>query len=188
MALTNEEIMRATEIALRQHGAVLREAVYEPRIWNDSGVYNYFYIDFLAPMAQISLGMFETSIVVHDSTQLQITSATKINDTTYKIGCNISGKVTGITVLNKQTSLLKFFDGSKVKPFSGFFYVAGIVPYVRTDYWYEYVPEIYNYYQTSIDAFILGEFSTGGLDVLQDQCIVFDYYGSVSETLSCTLT
>lgn len=139
MALTNDDILRATELALRQHGAVLREATYEPRVWNDEGVYTHFYIDFKGFIAPASTGMFAESVIVHDSVQLTITAVQQINATTYKIFCDISGKVSGITVLNKKTSLLTFTDGTKVKPFATHFYVAGIVPYVKMDYGYDAV-------------------------------------------------
>ena len=40
-------------------GLVKSGALYEPTIWNDSGIYNYFYIDFRRTMQAFSLGMLK---------------------------------------------------------------------------------------------------------------------------------
>lgn len=111
--------------------------MYAPRIWNDSGIYSYFYIDFKKPMASFSVGMITESFVVHDSVQLTITSIQKVSASVYKIFCDISGKTRGVTVLNKVTSFLAFATGEKLPPFSVHFYVAGLVPLMRLAYLYE---------------------------------------------------
>jgi len=43
---------------------------YEPKVWNDSGEYSYFYIDFKQSLSDFSMGMLTESIIVHDSVQI----------------------------------------------------------------------------------------------------------------------
>ena len=54
-------------------GLVRSGQPYEPRISNDPGEYNYFYVDFRQELQPFSLGMWNASIVVHDSVQLTVT-------------------------------------------------------------------------------------------------------------------
>lgn len=111
--------------------------MYEPIVWNADGDFTGFYIDFKHPLTPFSSGMLVESIIAHDSEQLPITGFSKVSAGVYRIECNISGKVSGITVLNKVTSLLSFTTGRRLPPFSVHFYVAGIVPYTRMKYLYE---------------------------------------------------
>lgn len=105
--------------------------LYQPRIWNDSGIYSYFYIDFGRVVQDFSTGMFNESIVIHDSSQLLATEVTRVNPTTFKIYCDISGRISGVTVVNKATSWLVFNTGAKVPVFSTFFWIAGLPPAKR---------------------------------------------------------
>ena len=58
---------------------------YKPIIWNDSGEYSYFYIDFKKSMEFFTLGMFNESIIVHDSEQLPVKGIENISPSVYKI-------------------------------------------------------------------------------------------------------
>lgn len=108
--------------------------MYEPLVWNDEGLYDYFYLDFKNPMEAFSVGMLTESIIVHDSEQLPITGFEKMSASIYKLYCNISDKVSGITVLNKATSLLSFSSGAQLPPFSVHTFIAGILSYKRLKY------------------------------------------------------
>ena len=54
-------------------GLIRSGQLYQPVIWNDEGVYDYFYIDFRRALEPFSLGMWNESIVVHDNEQLTVT-------------------------------------------------------------------------------------------------------------------
>ena len=82
--------------------------IYKPTVWNDSGVYDYFYIDFRRAMEQFSMGMLAQSIIVYDSVQIPITDYEFISPGVYKIYADISNKMKGVTVINKKTSLLSY--------------------------------------------------------------------------------
>ena len=78
MALTDADRLQMTAIALMKHNHVLSGAVYEPVIYNDEGVYNYFYIDFLKAVAPFSLGMWNESIIVHDDAQIIVSDVKQV--------------------------------------------------------------------------------------------------------------
>lgn len=124
-------------VGLAARGMVKSGITYQPRVWNDEGVYDYFYIDFKRGMEPFSLGMFEQSIIIHDSEQLYATGITKVSTGVYKVICDISGRYQGITVLNKKTSLLSFTTGQRLPPFSIHFFVSGIDSYERLRYCYD---------------------------------------------------
>ena len=74
MALTDADRLQMTAIALMKHNHVLSGAVYEPVVYNDEGVYSYFYIDFLKAVAPFSLGMWNESIIIHDGAQVPVSN------------------------------------------------------------------------------------------------------------------
>ena len=124
-------------VGMATRGVTRSGLMYEPLAWNDNGVFSYFYLDFKHPMAAFSAGMLTESIIVHDSVQLQITGFEKLSTSVFRLFCNVDGKVNGVTVLNKATSLLSFASGAKLPPFSVHFFVSGIVSYIRMKYAYE---------------------------------------------------
>ena len=110
---------------------------YKPIIWNDSGEYSCFYIDFKKSMEFFTLGMFNESIIVHDSEQLVVTGIEYISPSVYKITCDIRDKVRGITILNKKTSLLAFSGGEILPVFSVHIFIEGQDKYARLKYIYD---------------------------------------------------
>jgi len=110
---------------------------YKPIVWNDSGEYSYFYIDFKKSMEFFTLGMFNESIIVHDSEQLTVTGIEYISPSVYKIICEIRDKVRGITILNKKTSLLAFSGGVQLPVFSVHIFIEGQEKYYRLKYIYD---------------------------------------------------
>lgn len=124
-------------VGMATRGITRSGLMYEPLVWNDSGVFSCFYIDFKKPVSGFSLGILTESVIVHDSVQLPITGFAYVSPGVYKIFVDISGKTRGVTVLLKVTSYLAFADGKQIPPFSVHFYVAGIDTYVRLKYLYE---------------------------------------------------
>lgn len=110
---------------------------YRPNIWNDHGIYSYFYIDFKLPLETFSVGMLKESLIIYDSEEIEILNFEKVSGSVYKIFCNISDKTKGVTVINKKSSLLVFTNNSFVPAFSVMFYVAGLASIIRKAYAYE---------------------------------------------------
>lgn len=122
---------------LATKGLIKTGAQYEPVIWNDEGVYDYFYIDFKRAIAPFSLGMLAESIIVYGDAQIPITGFTKVSSSVYKIFCDISNKPKGVLVFNRKSTLLTYTNGQKLPVFSTFFYAAGQVPHESLDYMYD---------------------------------------------------
>lgn len=110
---------------------------YEPKIWNDEGVYDYFYIDFKQGVQDFSTGMLKGSIILYDSVEIAITGFERISASVFKVFANIANRPSGVTMTNKKTTLLIFSSGRKVPPFSVHFYVAGQAPYIPLVYAYD---------------------------------------------------
>lgn len=122
---------------LAMKGLIKTGSQYEPNIWNDSGIYTYFYIDFKRALAPFSLGMLTESIIVYGDTQIPITGFEHVSGSVYKIFCNISNKAKGVLVFNRKSTLLTYTNGEKLPVFSTLFYVAGQVPYEALEYAYD---------------------------------------------------
>lgn len=110
--------------------------LYKPLIWNDEGIYTYFYIDFRRGVEDFSTGMWNESVVVHDSEQIKATGVEFVSLGIYKIICDISDRPHGITVMNKKTSRLRFSSGEQIPPFSVHMYIAGQPQYIDAGYFY----------------------------------------------------
>ena len=110
---------------------------YEPILWNDEGVYSHFYIDFKSNMATFSQGMFNESIVIADTIQIMPSGIQRVAPSIYKISIDLSTCITGVSVVNKATSLLTYADGRKLPVFSSHFYLAGMTSYLRAGYGFD---------------------------------------------------
>jgi hypothetical protein len=118
-------------------GLVRSGELYKPHIWNDEGVYTYFYIDFRRAMEPFSTGMWNESIVIHDSEQIKATGIAFVSTGVYKIFCDISDRPHGITVLNKKVSRLAFSSGERLPVFSIHMFIAGQPAYIDLAYKYD---------------------------------------------------
>ena len=188
MALTDADRLQMTAIALMKHNHVLSGAVYEPVIYNDEGVYSYFYIDFLKAVAPFSLGMWNESIIIHDDAQVPVTNVVKVSDRLYKVYCDLSDKIHGITVLNKATSRLRFsIGGAKMPVFSVHSYIKGLVSYDSTTYLYE--TENFPAFSGSITEAIANDFWTAidAGDISESVTFAFAH-GTITETTNILLT
>ena len=112
---------------------------YAPTIWNDTGHYDYFYIDFKKTLVPFSLGMFVESILVYGTAPITVTGIEKINGTTFKVYANISGLIHGLVVMSKSPTRLKLVTGKELPAFSTFTFVSGIVTYIDGGYIYEHI-------------------------------------------------
>jgi len=118
---------------------------YKPIIYNDEGVYSYFYIDFKRAVQPISFGMLTDNIIVYATAELPITRVDRLSSSLYKVYCNISNKPDGVIIIHKTPSALYFADGEQVPSFSVHFFVSGQPRNERLKYLYEIatVPEVF---------------------------------------------
>ena len=186
MAFTDAQRMQAANLALMQFSVVHVGTEYIPTIWNDSGIYTYFYIDFLSAMQEFTFGMFSESIIVYDSVQISVTAVEKVSASVCKVYANIASLPHGVTVINKKTSKLKFSSGESVPAFSIHMFVAGQVAYIDGGYYCEKAAfdmdrvsanesNAYDFY-SAIDGGSIAETAA------------FALIGGVSETPTITLT
>ena len=145
------------------HGLVRSGELYKPTIYNDSGVNTYFYIDFRRTIQAFSLGMFNESIIVYDSQQVSVSRIEQTGTTVFKVYCDISNKIHGITVLNKKTTRLRFATGEILPVFSVHMFIEGQSAFIDGAYVYDrsdlLVPEFAGAFEktssslwTSVDA------------------------------------
>lgn len=161
---------------------------YEPTVWNDDGDFSGFYIDFKSPQAAFSTGMLIESLVVHDSEQIPITGFTYVSPGVYRVTADISGKVSGITVINKATSYLSFTNGKQVPPFSVFFYVSGITAYWRLKYLYDSTSWVDPFLDvTHEEAVATSYWEQFGVDTVTDTADWADPFTGISATETVTI-
>jgi hypothetical protein len=157
--------------------------VYTPTVYNDSGVYSFFYINFQQAVQSFSLGMFRESIIItSNNAYLTPTAVESVDGITYKIYVDISTQVFGITVINKSETLLKLASGAKLPVFSVSFFVAGLSSYIKQAYIFEsttfnmgIIPSFtgnaysvslsYTQFDTSI---VISELAYGGASIVND--------------------
>jgi len=170
-------------------GLVRSGEFYRPIIWNDSGETTFFYIDFRRAMRPFSIGMWNESIIVHDSAQLPVTDIKFVSTGIYKIYCDISNRVHGITVVNKITSLLRFSNNERLYVFSIHMFVTGIAQYITAGYMYESVVFATLIGAAQESGILIGLATTIIVPNIYDSIIFADpIFGSITEAQSITLT
>ena len=118
-------------------GLVKSGAIYEPGAYNDAGVYDFFYLDFKRVMEPFSIGQFNESVIVSGTEVLSVTDVEQYSDTVYKVFCNISNQPKGVSVSNKKSTRLHFWNGETVPAFSVWFSVAGQAAYIDAGYLFD---------------------------------------------------
>lgn len=172
---------------LATKGLIKTGSQYEPILWNDEGIYSYFYIDFKRAIAPFSLGMLTESIIVYGDVQIPITGFEKVSSSVYKIFCDISNKPKGVLVFNRRSTLLTYTNGQKLPVFSTLFFVLGQDSFESLDYAYDMSNfiEYKNNSATEIYGFNLIEVVE---TTLSDSSIFIGYKGnSATENISLTL-
>lgn len=169
-------------------GLVRSGQLYQPIIYNDAGVYDYFYIDFRRALEPFSLGMWNESIIVHDSVQLAVTQVSEVSFGVYKVTCDISGKTHGITVINKKTSRLRFAStGERVPVFSTHMYISGVLSYVDGGYIYDPTTINFGMSVTEIPGYVeLAEILDFGNTY--DSDLIISELSTVADTATVILT
>lgn len=120
-------------------GLIKTGAQYEPVIWNDEDVYDYFYIDFKRALAPFTAGMFSDSILVFGNDRLPINGVERVAPSRVKVYCDISGLIRGVLVVHKKNTFLSFSDDRTIPEFSALFYVSGIPSVFHLKYMYDEV-------------------------------------------------
>ena len=110
---------------------------YSPDVWNDNGVYSYFYIDFKQSISDFSLGMWSESCTVSDMSTISVTDVKRVSESIYKIIADISHCNFGVTVSGKIDNLLTFATGELIPLFSVNFTVSGLTASIRLKYTYD---------------------------------------------------
>lgn len=166
-------------------GLVRSGELYKPTIWNDSGVYTYFYIDFRRTVRDFSLGMFNESIIVYDSQQISVSQIEKIGATVYKVYCDLSNKIHGITVLNKKTTRLRFSSGEILPVFSVHMFIGGQSAFVDGAYVYEKL--VFSTAFSETEAVNVAVSSAFTIPALYDSLHYTANFGAVTDTATVRL-
>ena len=103
---------------------------FSPRIWNDEGRYDRFYIDFLRPIRDFSFGQFTSSVHVMASRKLlTVSAAVRVSQSVICLFANIEGQTHGVTVIGADQSKLSYEGGGAVPRFVQTFQVAGLLTF-----------------------------------------------------------
>lgn len=97
--------------------------------WNDEGIYDYFYIKFNRAIKPFSYGQFVNTVKVYSITSdsyLPVRSTSRIDQTTYKVFCDIHKETAGVAVIGLPTNYLSYLTGTAVPSFLTVFFVEGI--------------------------------------------------------------
>lgn len=97
--------------------------------WNDEGNYDYFYLKFKSGIKPFSYGQFVNTVKVYSITSdsyLPISTTSRIDQTTYKVFCDIRKETAGVAVIGLPTHYLSYLNGAAVPSFLTIFYIEGI--------------------------------------------------------------
>ena len=163
---------------------------YAPLIWNDTGKYNYFYIDFKKTLAPFSMGMFIESSLVYGTAPITVTALEKVNTTTYKVYANITGLLHGVTVMSKSPTRLKLASGKELPAFSTFAFITGVSSYIDGGYFYEITQrvEVSSFASAIIDTLIeLSLHPSSTITPVYESISIFSKWAPVSITETTTV-
>lgn len=162
---------------------------YKPLIWNDVGVYTYFYIDFKKSMDDFSIGMWNESCLIFGITGITVTNVERVSASIFKVYANIANLIYGVVILNKKTSVLTFSNGEQLPAFAAHFYVAGIAPYIQLKYCYEKAVWGNRVFFSNATEVTDVDISAGSVDIeeISESATFVMPYTSVTETPIVTL-
>ena len=133
----------ANELYVKYHGSWVKlldlyingiTPPYLPTVWNDSGVFSYFYIDFKKSLKNFSTGQFNYCILIMGSSTLTATLVQEVSAGVYKVTCDISTCRSGLIVACVRTDLLMFIDESYLPSFAVMIPISGILEYLDLGY------------------------------------------------------
>ena len=103
---------------------------YRALAYNDKGEHDYFYLNYLYPLADLSFGRFVSATVIYGSSTGILTpdNIEMADSRTVKVYANIAGE-NRIRIFSSADMGVNFYDGSTVPSFGTNFYVDGVVPY-----------------------------------------------------------
>jgi len=140
--MSNIDFQNGILCGLAMKGLIKTGSQYEPIIWNDEGIYDYFYIDFKRALAPFTVGMLSDSLLVYGNDRLVITGFQKVSASTIKVFCNIAGLASGVIVVHKKNTFLSYSDGRSVPEFSSLFFVSGIPSVFNFRYIYDEIRNV----------------------------------------------
>lgn len=109
---------------------------YQPAAWNDTGVYDYFYLDYKRALGSFSYGRFRNaSALVGTTGELIPHNAEQVSAGVYRIYADIS-REKQVRIFGTEGRGLLFSDGEPVPDFGTAFWVDAEEPY-RPDYLYD---------------------------------------------------
>lgn len=123
--MSNIEFQNGFLAGMATKGMIKSGQAYAPEIWNDPGVYSYFYIDFKRILQPFSLGMFLESERIVGNTMLSVNAIEHISQSIYKVHCDLSGQEQ-VEVSDSTFGWLSFVSGDKLPAFSVSFVPSGI--------------------------------------------------------------
>lgn len=102
---------------------------YAPTVWNDIGVYDYFYIDYMQDVSNFSLGRFLNATIISGATgEITPTNAEQVSGNVYKIYADITnGKQ--VSVFGREERGLRFTSGEDIPGFEAVFWVDDVKPH-----------------------------------------------------------
>lgn len=102
---------------------------YMPAVWNDPGIYDYFYIDYKRAVGTFSYGRFRNSSALVGTTgELIPSNAEQVSPRVYKIHCDISQELQ-VRIFSNEGRGLVFADGEPVPGFGVSFWVDEAAPH-----------------------------------------------------------
>lgn len=156
---------------------------YTPRVWNDEGVYDYFYIDYIRDVVNFSLGRFRHSTIISGATgELTPTNAEQISASVYKIYANIAG-AGQVSVMGRKARGLKFPGNDDVPGFEANFWVDDEVLH-QPGYMYDAFA-LQEHHPAGIENLTLGFFAGHGVFTVHDT-VQISTAQTITET--CTVT
>lgn len=105
------------------------EAAFSPRCWNESGVYDRFYIDYGVGVQNFSYGRFCNKTGIFGSAgEIIPTAAERVDAATVCIRADISGE-TRVRVYGNAKAGLTLADGRECPAYAAEFWVDGAAPH-----------------------------------------------------------
>lgn len=115
--------------SLKGWGGSTGASAFSPRCWNESGVYDRFYIDYGVGVQAFSYGRFCNKTGIFGAAgEISPTAAERVDGTTVCIHADISGE-TRVRVYGNAKAGLTLADGQMCPAYAAEFWVDGAAPH-----------------------------------------------------------